>query len=302
MSSSISVDTFTAPASARDKRSAQHQQHGPQSPTAPASLLSEHLILSPGRGAIDKNFRVKYFSAIRTGHQHLSNRDMFLAIPTNYLDDTHFLQDIPFDRDKDTGLHGSLTNIFSCWNGMVGSGLVFVPWAFSNSGALLGCFLTLIAFAMSFTTQYYVMKAAGTDTDFTETLKKTFGKKGWVVGMALFIFMLSIPIILYFQLLSQLLYPIILLFIELATGEERTIDLSVNFTEFSYSYTCILVFVILFAVTAKKDLAIFIRINTFGVIFTIVIIIFIVSVGVYGLSTQRYEFVASHSDAPVDTD
>lgn len=36
---------------------------------------------------------------------------------------------IPFDVDQE-GKHGSLTNIFSAWNGMVGSGLVFAPWAY----------------------------------------------------------------------------------------------------------------------------------------------------------------------------
>ena len=127
---------------------------------------------------------------------------------------------------------------------MVGSGLVFVPWAFSEAGLLLGSLLTLLAFVMSFTTQYYVMKSAGSDIDFTETLKKTFGKKGWVAGMGLFIFMLCVPIILYFQLLTQLLYPVILLFIELATGKDKAVETDVDFSQFSYSWTCILVFCI----------------------------------------------------------
>lgn len=113
---------------------------------------------------------------------------------------------------------------------MVGSGLVFVPWAFSTSGILLGSILVLVAFSMSFTTQYFIMKAAGNDDDYTETLKKTFGKKGWIAGMVLFIFMLSIPITLYMQLLSQFLFPIILFFIELATNQERQLETAVDFS------------------------------------------------------------------------
>jgi len=42
------------------------------------------------------------------------------------------------------------------------------------------------------------MKTAGTDKDYTETLKKTFGVRGFYVGMTTFIIMLTIPIILYF--------------------------------------------------------------------------------------------------------
>ena len=85
---------------------------------------------------------------------------------------------------------------------MVGTGLVTIPWAYSESGIVLGIILTIVAFIISFTTQYFVMAAAGRDVDYTETLKKTFGKQGWYFGMVLFIIMLTIPILIFFQLLS----------------------------------------------------------------------------------------------------
>ena len=116
---------------------------------------------------------------MKTGHGHLSNKKSFLAIPKHLFEEEGFVIQFPFDIDKETGKHGSLTNIFSCWNGMVGSGLIFIPWAFNEAGILLGIILTLIAFAISFTTQYFVMKSAGNDNDYTETLKKTFGIRGW---------------------------------------------------------------------------------------------------------------------------
>lgn len=122
------------------------------------------------------------------------------------LDDSIFFGGIekllPFDKEKETGKHGALTNVFSCWNGMVGTGLVTIPWAYSESGIILGIILTILAFIISFTTQYFVMAAAGRDIDYTETLKKTFGKQGWYFGMVLFIIMLTIPILIFFQLLS----------------------------------------------------------------------------------------------------
>ena len=31
----------------------------------------------------------------------------------------------------DKGKHGSLTNVISVWNSMVGSGLLTIPWAFN---------------------------------------------------------------------------------------------------------------------------------------------------------------------------
>ena len=128
--------------------------------------------------------------------------DSFLKVPNHIIEENYMLTKVPGDIDEDTGKHGSLTTIFSVWNAMVGTGLVTIPWAFSQSGLILGLFFTFVAFAISFTTQYFVMKAAGTDLDFTETLKKQFGRKGWFAGMFIFIAMLTVPIILYTQLLA----------------------------------------------------------------------------------------------------
>ena len=56
------------------------------------------------------------------------------------------------DIDQVTGKHGSLTTIISVWNSMVGSGLATIPWAFSESGLVLGVLLSFVAFMIAFTT------------------------------------------------------------------------------------------------------------------------------------------------------
>jgi amino acid permease len=48
--------------------------------------------------------------------------------------------------------HGSIINVFSAWNAMVGTGIVFTPWAYSECGIILGLFLTFVGYALSFTT------------------------------------------------------------------------------------------------------------------------------------------------------
>ena len=93
---------------------------------------------------------------------------------------------------------------------MVGTGAIIIPWGFSNSGILLGVFLNLVVFLVCFYTCFLIIRTAGNDTDYTETLHKQFGRKGWISGMALIIAQLMIPIILYFQLLAQNLYPILM--------------------------------------------------------------------------------------------
>lgn len=240
--------------------------------------------------------RLKYIQTLKTTHRHLIDRKSFLEIPSAFLEEEQFIAFIPFDKDAKTGKHGSLTNIFSCWNGMIGTGLVTIPWAFSQSGLLLGLMLTFLAFVISFTTQYFVMKAAGDDIDYTETLKKTYGKKGWYFGMIVFIMNLFIPITIFFQLITQFLYPIILVVIELFTGQDKQIRFDIDFSQFSYSYTCLVTFAILFALTMRRDMTVFVKINMLGVIFILIIIMFTISVGIYALCTDEFKVVRTEAD------
>jgi len=57
--------------------------------------------------------------------------------------------------------------------------------------------MCFIAFVFSFYTCYLVMKAAGKDIDYTDTLRKQFGQPGYIIGMCAFMFNFSVPIILF---------------------------------------------------------------------------------------------------------
>lgn len=225
----------------------------------------------------------------------LKSKD-FLRVPRHIIDQDLMLTRVPGDTDKQTGKHGSLTTIFSVWNAMVGTGLLTIPWAYSEAGLLLGVFLTFVAFFLSFMTQYFVMVAARDDLDFTETLKRNFGLRGWYFGMFVFVAMLTIPIMLYSQLLAQMLYPILYVVFKDKLDDHSATDhhhgigsLAPDFTKFSYSYTCFIVFLVLMTLGEMKQINIFIKINTVGVLFTIIIIVFICSIGVASLSTQTFK-------------
>ena len=60
----------------------------------------------------------------------------------------------------------------------------------------------------------------------------------------------------------------------------------------------------LFGITAMKDLTIFVKINTFGVIFTVIIIVFIVGVGIFSMTDPAvsYELVTSNPNIHKDGD
>jgi hypothetical protein len=62
--------------------------------------------------------------------------DCFLQVPTHVKYQKIIEADLMvtklFAHDiDDKGKHGSLTNVISVWNSMVGSGLLTIPWAFS---------------------------------------------------------------------------------------------------------------------------------------------------------------------------
>ena len=133
------------------------------------------------------------------------------------------------------------------------------------------------------------MVTAGKDNDYIETLKKTFGLRGWYFGMLLYIIVLSIPITIFYILLAQFLYPTLLVIFNIVKDVN---DFSIQFNDgLSYSYTCLIIFGLLWLLTIKRNMAIFVKLNTIGVIFTIIIVIFIVSNGIYALSTSKYEYV-----------
>ncbi len=58
---------------------------------------------------------------------------------------------------------------------MAGTGIVCMPWAYQESGVLLGIALTFVAFMLSFLTCWMVIVTAGDDVDYTDTLRRYFG-------------------------------------------------------------------------------------------------------------------------------
>jgi hypothetical protein len=78
-----------------------------------------------------------------------------------------------------------------------------------------------------------------------------------------------------------MLYPVILAFRFFLTGSGSATagSFDLNFGEFSYSYTVLMIFSLLMALGTMKDLSLFVKLNTYGSVLTVVVIIFILSVG-----------------------
>ena len=75
-------------------------------------------------------------------------------------------------------------------------------------------------------------------------------------------------------------------------------DLKPNFSGFSLTYTCIMLYGILLLVISKRELGIFIKINTYGVIFVTLNLFFIMTMGV--ISFTNTDFIIENKDNKYD--
>jgi Na+/proline symporter len=97
-------------------------------------------------------------------------------------------------------------------------------------------------------------------------------------------------------MLAQSLFPVLLFIIESIKGGDRVMILKPDWTQFSYSWTCVIIFVITFCMTASRNLAIFVKINSFGVIFVGIVLAFICGMGFFGFTNTEYVFNKENYD------
>lgn len=77
----------------------------------------------------------------------------YLDVPTHVVEENTFVVFQGLNKPTgEPGKHSSISTIFSVWNTMVGSSLLTIPWAFSNSGILLGVFISFVTFIIAFYT------------------------------------------------------------------------------------------------------------------------------------------------------
>ena len=147
------------------------------------SNLSIGLIPSPTASNRRYN-REKYYSALKTGFKHADNnnsqpgsagmRQSFLLPPDLKMDEPLF-PILGLDQLSESKT-GSGVIIFACWNTMVGSAMVSLPWSFQSSGIVLGLIVSFTSFVISFYTCSLVIMTTKKDSDYIFTLKKYYGK------------------------------------------------------------------------------------------------------------------------------
>lgn len=97
-----------------------------------------------------------------------------------------------------------------------------------------------------------------------------------------------------------MLYFVLLALIEWIFRHRIEAVTSADFGSFSLAYMALVVFAIEFTITLKKDLTIFIKLMSFGSIFIIALILFIIGFGFYALATTHFEIVGPSTPTVFD--
>ena len=104
--------------------------------------------------------------------------------------------------------------------------------------------------------------------------------------MACFILMFYVGIILFWQVLSQSLYPIVLF----AMGSDQSIEMKTDWSQFSLSYTCLIVLMIVLVMTAPRDTMYIKRVNALGVLFVSIFVLFVTINCFIQMRTTKYVY------------
>ena len=88
--------------------------------------------------------------------------------------------------------------------------------------------------------------------------------------------------------MAQYLYPVILAIIEAFNGKDQTLKLSPNWSEFSYSWTCVIILIITFLMALPRDISVYNKINSFGFFFFFLILLSIYVVGIDSMLKTEY--------------
>jgi amino acid permease len=153
----------------------------------------------------------------------------------------------------------------------------------------LGSIIALICYFISFYTCKLIVETIGEDADYSDTLKKYFGKKGYYAGLIAPAFLMIGAVTVLFVILAQISYPIILAVYTWCSGIDKTEQQNPTFEAFSSSYTALVLFFVAVLVCSKKDLNIFIKMGSFGAFFVSMLIIFITATGIIAMTNTNYQ-------------
>ena len=188
---------------------------------------------------------------------------------------------------------------------MVGTCVATLPWAFQQSGLLLGLILCFTSFLISFYTCKLIIDMAGNDPDYSVTLKKFYGNWGFYTGLIAPALLILGAVATFFVTMNQVLYPMILALYIWISGKPEdsvTYKLTPGWDWFSSDYTAVIMFGILTFITQMKNIKLFMKISSFGVVFVIMLMLFIMYTGIDSMTNTSFKFGTMEESNATDWD
>jgi len=92
----------------------------------------------------------------------------------------------------------------------------------------------------------------------------------------------------YYVIMCSVLYPILLAIYVWCSGANPEYQDKPTFSSFSTSYCAIFLFPILVWLCSKKDLKVFMKVGSFGIVFVVFLMLFIVTTGIISLGNTQF--------------
>ena len=147
--------------------------------------------------------RFKYYSALKTGYKQTNPKESgFLTVPKHVIENDYYVLPNPLTSTEPGAKQKSITTIFTCWNTMIGSGIVSLPWTINNSGILLGIIICIIGVAISYRTCILIIRTAGNDNEWFDTLYKYWGPAGRNTGLVSTALIMIAAVCAYFIIMT----------------------------------------------------------------------------------------------------
>lgn len=132
---------------------------------------------------------------------------------------------------------------------------------------------------------------AGTDADYSITLRKFYGNWGYYTGLIAPAILILGAVATFFVTMNQVLYPMVLaLYVWISGVSEDSVEykLTPDWGWFSSNYTALIMFFILTVITSMKNIKLFMKISSIGVIFVIMLMVFIMYTGILSLTNTNF--------------
>ena len=126
------------------------------------------------------------------------------------------------------------------------------------------------------------------------------GRFGFYSGLIAPAILILGAVACFFVTMNQVLYPMILAIFSWCGGEGAIYKADPTWEWFSSNYTAILIFIVVNLVCSKKDIKIFMKIGSFGVIFVVMLMIFIIYTGIKSLTDTNFSIGTTEESNETD--